>query len=159
MKKLLSIVAGALCIAMASCATEMDKECSKIAEAMKAGNMEEVATLTEAAYAKADQCQARNLADLSIAYNLLANAATDNTTRYDYAKKVVDCYKKAVAADEAVAKKCYETAQLDMAGIAAQYEAMFPDFEAAIAQEQAAAQAAEEGEAVETEETEEVVEE
>lgn len=145
MKKLFLMMAVAIMsLGMISCATESDKQCKQIADAMLAGNVEEVANLTNALYNNPCDSKARNFADLSIAFNYLANQAQDNVTRYDYAQKVVDCYKKAVAADEGVTAKCYEVAKLDMASIVAQYEQMFPQFEAAIAAEQAAAQAQEE---------------
>lgn len=152
MKKLFLMMAVAIMsLGMISCATESDNQCKQIANAMLAGNVEEVANLTNALYENSADCKARNFADLSIAFNWLANQSQDNTTRYEFAKKVVDCYKKAVAADEGIAAKCYEVAKIDMASVTAQYEQMFPQFEAAIAAEQAAAQAQEE--AAEGEET------
>lgn len=156
MKKFFSMMVAALMlVCMTACSTEIDKECGKIAEAMLADNAEQVATLTDAVYAKKADCESRNLADLSLAYNYLANKATDNATRLDYINKLIDCYNAALAKDADNTKKCYEVAKVDMASIVKQYEDMIPQFEQAIAAEQ---QAAEEG-AVEESSEEESTEE
>lgn len=155
MKKIFSIiVASLMMVCMTACSTEIDKECGKIADAMVADNVEEVATLTDAVYAKMANCESRNLADLSLAYNYLANKSTDNTTRLDYIKKVIECYNAAMAKDADNTKKCYEVAKVDMANIVKQYEDMIPQFEQLVSAEQ---QQAAEGSAEET--TEEAAEE
>lgn len=47
---------------------------------MLAGNVDEVANLTNALYNNPCDSKARNFADLSIAFNYLANQAQDNVT-------------------------------------------------------------------------------
>lgn len=145
MKKILSVFAMfAVCMFMSSCSTEADKECGKIAEALVASNWEEASTLSDQLYAKKDECQARNLIDLSLSFNALANNfTTDNASRYEAIKKVIDCYDTAMSKDAAAAQKCVEVSKVDMAAIVAQYKQSLPEFEAAIAAEQdAASQAA-----------------
>lgn len=140
MKKILSVFAMfAVCMFMSSCSTEADKQCGKIADALVAGNWEEASTLSDQLYEKKDECQARNLIDLSIAFNAVANNyAKDNASKYEAIKKVIDCYETGMSKDAAAAKKCVEVSKIDLGGLVSQYKDMLPEFEAAIAAEQAA---------------------
>lgn len=155
MKNVLSVFAlFAVCVFMSSCSTEADKQCSKIADAMLAGNWEETAVLSDQLYEKKDECQARNLIDLSIAFNAVANNyAKDNASKYEAIKKVIDCYETGMSKDAATAKKCEEVSKIDLAGLVSQYKDMLPEFEAAIAAEQAATTQTEEVDLVEEETT------
>lgn len=139
MKKILSVFAMfAVCVIMSSCSTEADKQCGKIAEAMLANNWEQVSTLSDQLYEKKGECQARNLIDLALAYNGVANQQTQNAPKYEAIKKVIDCYDTAMSKDADAAKKCIEVSKVDLASMVAQYKEMAPQYEAAIAAEQAA---------------------
>lgn len=133
MKKLFSTLMIALsAIVMVSCASAIDKDCAKMAEALQAGNWEEVATLAESTYEQIGECSAKNLADLTITYQLLALQSTDNATRYDYVTKFLECYEAGIEKDASVMKKNGEVAGVDLAALAQQYTDMLPQFEAAM---------------------------
>ncbi len=112
MKKLLSLISlFAVCLLMASCQSEADKECAKLNDYIKAGNVEELAKTADGLYAQKDQLSIDNLVDLTIAYNTLAlnesNGRNDATYLADYIEKALDCHLSAYGIDADKAQKAF----------------------------------------------------
>lgn len=133
MKKFFSMMAFAIaCVMMVSCASEVDKKCSEVAKAMEAQDWTTAIQLLEEAYAMKGEASAGNLADMCVGYQVMVNVATpDNATRCDFAKKIVELYKAAVAKDADAANQVFKLSNLDMASIVSQTEAVIPELEAA----------------------------
>lgn len=148
MKKFFSLmVAAIVCVLMSACASAVDKKCGEVADAMGAQNWPQAVQLLNEAYAMKGEASASNLADMCVGYQVLVNmAAPDNATRLEFAQKVVELYKSAMAKDAAAANKIFKKSTLDMASISSQTEQVIPQLEAAVAAESSAAAPAEEEE-------------
>ena len=105
-----------------------------IADALRAGDVDDAEDRATEVYARKTDCTAQNLADLTITYHQLTQRATDAVSRYDYVLKAIDCHKSAVAKDADDAANRYRSAGYNMDAIIADYKAHLSDYRNAVSE-------------------------
>lgn len=102
----------AVCLLMASCQTDADKACSKMAKNMKDGKVDAVAKTAAELYSQKDDLSIDNLSDLAIAFHYLAqkesSSRNDATYLSDYIEKSLDCYMAVYSDDADKAEKIFK---------------------------------------------------
>lgn len=134
MRRLLSIILLAIISAMTINAGALDDKCREIADALRAGDVDDAEDRATEVYARKTDCTAQNLADLTITYHQLTQRATDAVSRYDYVLKAIDCHKSAVAKDADAAANRYRSAGYNMDAIIADYKAHLSDYRNAVSE-------------------------
>ena len=105
MRRLLSIILLAIISAMTINAGVLDDKCREIADALRAGDVDDA-----------------------------EDRATDAVSRYDYVLKAIDCHKSAVAKDADAAANRYRSAGYNMDAIIADYKAHLSDYRNAVSE-------------------------
>ena len=132
MRRLLSIILLTIISAMTINAGVLDDKCREIADALRAGDVDDAEDRATEVYARKTDCTAQNLADLTITYHQLTQRATDAVSRYDYVLKTIDCYNSAVGKDSNAARARFTEKRVDMDAVAKNYNANLSKFQQAV---------------------------
>ena len=114
-------------------ASDADDRCSALSDALIAGDFSRAEDLANELYVGKSNCSAANLADLAIAYHMLAEKAPDAVSRYDFVLKTIDSYRSAAKKDAAEASARFKEKGTDMAAVVADYEANLGEYQKAVA--------------------------
>lgn len=146
MKKLFSFFAVAiLCVMAISCSNSSDKTSDATSTDIENGNFESIAkalkdkewatadSLANNIYAKKASCTAEELANIGIAYFVLAGQTDDINAKqqFDYINRAIECCNAAETADADAAKEVYEKSGKDIEGLKTKYTKKLKDYEKA----------------------------